>query len=99
MRAKILDIVQSAVRDLNVELGYPELAQPTENTALHGGESGLDSLSLVTLIVDIEGQVASSLGKTVVLADEKAMSQRNSPYRTVGALVAFILERISSGIA
>jgi acyl carrier protein len=96
MRTQVLDIVQTAIRDLNVELGYPELEQPSETTALHGGEGGLDSLSLVSLIVDIEGQVASTLGKNVVLADEKAMSQRNSPYRNVGSLVEFIVERIGS---
>lgn len=59
---------------------------------LHGGETGLDSLSLVSLIVDVEGRVAQALGRQVVLADEKAMSQKNSPYRTVDTLVDFVVK-------
>ncbi len=47
--------------------------------------------------VDIEGQLGNEFGKQVVLADEKAMSERNSPYRCVGSLVDFILEKLSNG--
>ena len=51
----------------------------------------------MSLIVDIEGQVGQAFGKDVILADEKAMSQRNSPYRSVGALIDFIMERLEDG--
>ena len=97
MRERIVEIVKSAVGDLNEELGYEEFENLSEETGLHGGEPGLDSLSLVSLIVDIEGQVGQEFGKEVVLADEKAMSQRNSPYRSVGALIDFIMERLEDG--
>ena len=96
MRDKVLDIVKSAVDDLNQELGYQELENPSEVTGLHGNDGGIDSLSLVSLIVDIESNVGNEFGKEVVLADEKAMSQRNSPYRNVGALVDFIMERLEN---
>jgi acyl carrier protein len=95
MRERVLDIVKAAVCDLNEELGYEELRQVSEETGLHGNNAGLDSLSLVSLIVDIESQVGSEFGKSVVLADEKAMSQRNSPYRSVKSLVDFIVERLA----
>jgi acyl carrier protein len=95
MRQRVLEIVRGAVDDLNEELGYDELRNPNENTGLHGGEQGIDSLSLVSLIVDLEGQISSEFSADVVLADEKAMSSRNSPYRTVGALVDFIVERLN----
>jgi acyl carrier protein len=94
MRDKVLGIVKNAVADLNDELNYPELATVSEQTALHGTPAGLDSLSLVSLIVEIESQVGSELGRSVVLADEKAMSERNSPYRSVGSLVDFIVRRL-----
>jgi acyl carrier protein len=96
VRDRVLAIVRSAVDDLNEELGYPELENPRDSTPLHGDEAGIDSLSLVSLVVDLEGRVASELGREIVLADEKAMSSRNSPYRTVGSLVDFIVERIGA---
>ncbi len=94
MREKVLGIVCAAVGDLNEELEYEELKSPGEKTGLHGGDHGIDSLSLVSLIVDLEGQIASTFDTEVVLADEKAMSERNSPYRTVGSLVDFIVSRL-----
>jgi len=95
MREAVLEIVRSAVGDLNDELGYEELENPGEETGLHGEEEGVDSLSLVSLIVDLEGRISDELHADVVLADEKAMSSRNSPYRTVGTLVDFIMERLN----
>jgi len=97
MRDKVLGIVKTAIADLNEELRYPELESLTEETGLHGGDGGIDSLSLVSLIVEIESMVGTELGEQVVLADEKAMSRRNSPYRNVGSLVDFIVEQIERG--
>ena len=94
MRERVLDIVRTAVNDLNDELGYPELERVSEETGLQDGEQGIDSLSLVSLIVEIESQVGSAFGREVVLADEKAMSRRNSPYRNVRSLVDFIMEQL-----
>jgi len=99
MRERVLDIVKTAVTQLNEELGYDTLENVTEDTPLHGGDDGIDSLSLVTLIVDIEGAVGDALGQEVVLADEKAMSERNSPYRSVGTLVSFIVDRLERNVA
>jgi acyl carrier protein len=96
MREQVFEIVRGAVADLNEELNYPELESVSEETGLHGDEAGIDSLSLVSLIVDIEGEVGNRFGREIVLADEKAMSRRNSPYRTVGALVDFIVEQIDA---
>jgi len=94
MREQVLDIVRGAVSDLNEELNYPELEDVSEATGLQGDVTGIDSLSLVSLIVEIESAVGDRFGREIVLADEKAMSRRNSPYRTVGALVDFIMEQL-----
>jgi acyl carrier protein len=94
MDEKVFRLVKQAVDNLNEELQYNSLNDVTSATAIFGGEDGIDSLSLVTLVVGLEGDVEREFGKKVLLADEKAMSQRNSPYRTVGALVDFISERL-----
>lgn len=61
-----------------------------DDQVLFGLGGALDSLGLVNLIVALEGKLEDELGRTVVLANEKAMSERNSPFRTVGTLVAFV---------
>jgi D-alanine--poly(phosphoribitol) ligase subunit 2 len=58
-------------------------------TSLFGQEGILDSIGLVTLIVAVEQAIEDTFGVSISLADEKAMSQRHSPYRTIGSLAEF----------
>ena len=60
------------------------------------GDGGIDSLSLVTLIVALEREIEREAGQRVVLSGERAMSMNNSPYRTVGSLTDFILARVNT---
>jgi acyl carrier protein len=83
-------IVRQRLALLGKELGKPELAQATDDTHLLGGQSSLDSIGLVTLIADLEGDIQREFGKTVILADEKAMSLTLSPFRKVSTLVEYI---------
>lgn len=94
MREQVLELVTAAVTDLNDELQYEALNAPNEETAIFGDDDGIDSLSLVRLVVDIEQRVQESLDVQVSLTDERAMSARRSPYRSVGALADFIIARM-----
>ena len=96
MQEKVLELVREAVEDLNEELQYESLNAPTPETPIFGDDDGIDSLSLVRLVVDLEQRVQESLGTEVSLTDERAMSARRSPYRSVGALTDFIVERIEA---
>ena len=61
-----------------------------ESTRLIGSEAVLDSLGLVTLVIDLEQRLEEQHGMSLVLADDRAMSQGNSPFRTVQALTDYI---------
>lgn len=86
------DIIYPAMSELKA--GTPELHGLTlsPETALWGSGSLLDSLALVTLVVSIEEQLSDKLGVSIVLANERALSRRASPFRTVAALVAYVQE-------
>lgn len=90
VRDKIIEVVTKVIREINADLGYDHLNSPTLETQLYDGDGGLDSLSLVMLVSAIEAAITDEFGKDVVLASEKAMSMRNSPYRNVGAFVDFV---------
>lgn len=97
MRNEIFEIVTEAVEDLNDDLDYESLEEPDESTVLFdGSEDSIDSLSLVSLLTSIEKRLKRKLGKTVILADEEAMAMAESPYRSIGALVEFALQRSSA---
>jgi acyl carrier protein len=61
---------------------------------LYGKDSPLDSLALVTLIAAVEERVEDELDLSVTIADERAMSRKNSPFRTLGSLAEYVEELI-----
>jgi acyl carrier protein len=95
MTSKAANLVHTRLRLFAAELSKPELAQATDDTHLLGGQSPLDSIGLVTLIADLEGDILAATGKSVTLADEKAMSLTLSPFRKVGTLIAYIESKLS----
>ena len=53
-------------------------------------------MALVNLIADIEEALAEKFDASIALADEKAMSAKNSPYRNVDSLTDAVIERMPS---
>lgn len=97
-KAVITQVVYSAIDELNAQLPAGQQVAKTPDCALFGKHAALDSLGLVNLIVTVEGKVAEDLGAAVTLADERAMSRRNSPFRTVETLVDYIEELLSETV-
>jgi acyl carrier protein len=74
---------------------YKELVPPedlpatvNEATRLFGG--ALDSVGLVSLIVELEQQIADRDEGSITIADDRAMSQKRSPFRTIGSLADYV---------
>lgn len=95
MKEKIERIIIESLVELNEELGSEDLKSPNEETRLFGGNGGLDSISLVSLITDIEDSISEEFGVDIVLADERAMSQRTSPFRRISSLSKYIEKLLS----
>ena len=84
---EILELVINTVK----EVVDDDSIQVINETVLLGNSAVVDSMGLVNLIVDIESAL-SEKGIEVTLTSEKAMSQRNSPFRTIQSLTDYILE-------
>lgn len=81
-------IIVRALQELNGQkIKLPQ--DLNSETPLFGRDGILDSVGLVTLVVAVEQAIEDECGVSVSLADEKAMSQRQSPYRTVGSLAEY----------
>ena len=63
---------------------------------LLGRNSRLDSLELVMLVVAIERRLAERFQATLTLADEKALSRSQSPFRTLSALADYAAELLEA---
>lgn len=89
-RSDIAAIVLSSLEEV-LAMADGHLSAPIgEETYLIGRDAVLDSMGLVTLIVDVEQRLEEEYGAVLVLADERAMSQKHSPFRSVRSLTDYI---------
>ena len=90
MKEKTIAIISSAAEDIDMKLAA-QIQKSCEGTVLYGPGGLLDSLALVHLIIAVEAAIADEFDVHVTLTDERAISQRSSPFRTVGTLADYIL--------
>lgn len=89
MKAETAEFVRSTLDELKEDLGVPEL-EVSEETVLFGPTSALDSMGLVTFLLEVEHRAEEALGVPIRLMDDRAMSQSKSPFRSVETLVDYI---------
>src|SRR5438132_8816568 len=86
----ILAAINRAVNCINAELPPDRQLSKTPDTRLLGPQSVLDSLHLVSLLINIEREIEDTLGVTLTLANERALSMKESPFRTIESLANYI---------
>jgi acyl carrier protein len=85
----ILAVVLQAMRNTNMARSTESQLTVAPDAAIFGPSSPLDSLGLLTLLLDIEEDMQAA-GVAVQLSDDRAMSQTRSPFRSVASLVEYI---------
>ena len=93
-KSSVTELVFAAIDALNQQSPDEAVLEKSSGTVLFGRGSKLDSLGLVGLIVEVEQGIAEEFDAEITLADEKAMSQKSSPFRTVDTLVDYIIRRL-----
>ena len=90
MEARIEKIIIDTLKELNEDLKNDSFINPNSKTKLYGGNGAMDSLALVSFIADLEDKISDEFEKDIILADEKAMSQKTSPFRDVETLTNYV---------
>lgn len=88
-RDAILSIVLRVVEQANLARVNSQRLEVSPTAPLFGPPSPLDSLGLVSLLIDIE-EAFEGAGHPVTLSDERALSQTRSPFRDIPALVSYL---------
>ncbi|AWB67790.1 acyl carrier protein [Saccharobesus litoralis] len=70
------------------------LIEKSEQTALYGQNSSLDSVDLVNLLLSVEELLEDEFDIEFTIANEKAMSLKNSPFKTVSTLSQYLAEEL-----
>ena len=86
-----LRIIYKALTNLNAERHAGDQVPLAIETVFFGKNSLLDSLALVSVIVDVETAVSDELGEAICLTTEEALNREESPFADVRSLCAYIL--------
>ena len=88
-RQEVLAAALEAVAEYNEQLDEEHKLEVDPETRLLGKSSKLDSFGLVNLIIVVEEKLYEKFDKAITLADERAMSQEHSPFRSVQSLAEY----------
>ena len=92
----VQDVVLQAMRTVNLARDPAAQLVVSADAAVFGPASPLDSLGLVALLLDIE-EGLQAIGYDITLSDERAVSQKRSPFRSVQSLVEYIVALVREG--
>ena len=95
MRERIEELTVGLLKELAESGDIKISGDPSRDTDLYGGDGELDSMGLVSLILALEQEIESEFGTPVSLADEKALSQKNSPYRNVKSVADYAAQQLA----
>ena len=95
-KQEIISLITTQINSYNENLDEPVNLSAGADSILFGEGGVLTSVDFVTVVLDIEEAVEEVTGKSVTLADERAMSQKHSPFRTVGSLANYIEELLEA---
>jgi D-alanine--poly(phosphoribitol) ligase subunit 2 len=87
---RIKQVIIKSISEINLGLAKESQLEKSTDTILLGGDGNLDSLGLINLIVTVEQNIQDEFESMITLADERAMSQKESPFKTVGSLEDYI---------
>jgi len=83
-------LIFESLEELVNETGVKLKISTPKDTPIFGSGSKLDSLGLVTFLVELEQKIEDYFGLEITIANEKAMSQKNSPFRNVDTLSEYL---------
>ena len=95
MHAQIAQMLFSVIDELNQMLPPEDRLKKDLETPLAGDSGRLDSSGLINLIAVTEQKTVAEFGRTILLTDERTLSQISQVFRTLGTLADYILERLN----
>lgn len=94
-KSEIFQIVELQLNTLNETLPDDQKFNVSHETMLFGRGSSIDSMSLVSVIVDLESYFLDEHDIEVSITDDRAMTREISPFDNVKNLVDYLYELIN----
>ncbi len=90
------NLIFEGIKDYNTQVNKKNQLPISTELELFSENGVLDSLGLVNLIMSIEEQFEDYLDTSIVIADEKAMSQKNSPFQSVQSMADYLSKELQN---
>lgn len=94
MKEQLLTIIEQSFAEINETREQDKHIPFSENAALYGPSSLLDSVDLVNLLLAIEERIEDEMDITFTIASEKALSLKHSPFKSVSSLCTYLLDEL-----
>lgn len=94
MKDQLNEMLIEAIKSQDPYLEQPVDLSEGRDAKLYGAAGPLDSLSLVTIIADLETNLFTRLGVRLQIANERDLAVENSPFNTLGQMIDYIEERV-----
>jgi acyl carrier protein len=91
---QIEDLILATLNTINDSFSDDAKIQVSSKTILFGSDSEIDSLALVSLVVDLEAALSEDY-EDISLTDDRAMTREKSPFTSVASLKEYIFELLS----
>ena len=92
MKEKVEEIVFKIIKNNTEDLNIGTI---NYDTLLLSEGSAIDSMTIVSIVVDLESELTDAFQKEISLSDDKAMSRKISPYDNVKNLTEYIIELLN----
>ncbi|MCA1591088.1 MAG: acyl carrier protein [Acidobacteria bacterium] len=87
---RITQAIYRAVDELNKTFPKGVHLEKSPDAPLYGQASKLESIDLVNFIMEAEEQLNDEFGTSITVTEERALSQQNSPFRTLGTFTDYV---------
>ena len=91
---KVEAIIYEAIEENSSDWGDGVQIDKSPDSVLFGKKGSLDSLGLVNLMITIEQLIEDEYEVSITIANERAVSQTKSPFRTIAVLTKYVTELI-----
>src|SRR6266404_6733162 len=91
---RVSKAVFNAVDELNTQLPAGVSVEKSLDAPVYGAGGKLESLDIVTLIMEVEEKINAEFGTDITIADENLLSKQKSPFSTIGTLIDYLDETL-----
>jgi len=88
--AQITESLLKAVDEVNQGLPANKRVPREQHAVLFGMHAEVDSLVLINLVIVAERTIESDFGRTISLADERALLEEKSPFRSISSMADYV---------